>query len=350
MTDLTVRGAGIFGLSIAWEALKRGAAVTVIDPHGPGAGSSGGVVGALQPHTPDPWNDKKQFQFESLLLARNFWTEVEAASGIPSGYARVGRVQPLASEREIDLAKQRTAPARQNWQGQATWQVVDADLAGDWRPPSPTGLYVSDTLSAILNPRAAVESLASAIRAKGGAILSDGDAAGNIVWATGWQGLLDLNAALERPVGNGVKGQAALLGYNAAGQSQIFASGLHFVPHLDGTLAIGSTSEREFDTPDATDHQLDDLLERATAILPVLHGVPVLKRWAGVRPRSQSRAPLLGPWPDRPGHYIANGGFKIGFGMAPKVAEVMVDLMLEGQDRIPPEFRTDAIMASDPKA
>ena len=118
MTDLTVRGAGIFGLSIAWEALKRGAAVTVIDPHGPGAGSSGGVVGALQPHTPDPWNDKKQFQFESLLLARNFWTEVEAASGIPSGYARVGRVQPLASEREIDLAKQRTAPARQNWQGQ----------------------------------------------------------------------------------------------------------------------------------------------------------------------------------------------------------------------------------------
>ena len=28
----------------------------VIDPAGPGAGASGGVVGALAPHAPDKWN------------------------------------------------------------------------------------------------------------------------------------------------------------------------------------------------------------------------------------------------------------------------------------------------------
>jgi glycine/D-amino acid oxidase-like deaminating enzyme len=36
---------------------------------------------------------------------------------------------------------------------------------------------------------------------------------------------------------------------------------------------------------------------------------------------------------------VANGGFKIGFGMAPKVAEVMADLVLDGRDGIPEGFR-----------
>ena len=142
MADLTVRGAGIFGLSIAWEALKRGARVRVIDPRGPAAGASGGVVGALQPHTPDVWNVKKQFQLDSLLMAEGFWSEVEATSGISSGYARVGRLQPLIDEKAVVMARARSAAAEANWGGKAQWEVIDAGAAGDWRPPSPTGIGV----------------------------------------------------------------------------------------------------------------------------------------------------------------------------------------------------------------
>src|SRR5690606_41267108 len=54
-----------------------------------------------------------------------------------------------------------------------------------------------------------------------------------------------------------------------------------------------------------------------------------------------SRAPVLGPWPGRAGQFVANGGFKIGFGMAPKVAEVMADLVLEGRDGVPDGFRVE---------
>jgi glycine/D-amino acid oxidase-like deaminating enzyme len=50
---------------------------------------------------------------------------------------------------------------------------------------------------------------------------------------------------------------------------------------------------------------------------------------------------MLGAWPDRPGHFIANGGFKIGFGMAPKVGATMADLLLDGQDDIPEGFRVE---------
>ena len=75
MPEITVRGAGIFGLSLAWVMIQRGATVQVVDPFGPGAGSSGGLVGALAPHVPENWNDKKAFQLESLLMAEAFWTE-----------------------------------------------------------------------------------------------------------------------------------------------------------------------------------------------------------------------------------------------------------------------------------
>jgi len=68
----------------------------------------------------------------------------------------------------------------------------------------------------------------------------------------------------------------------------------------------------------------------------------VLDRWAGLRPRTASRAPMLGSWPGRDAQFIANGGFKIGFGMAPKVAEVMADLVLDGVDRVPAAFRVEA--------
>ena len=114
------------------------------------------------------------------------------------------------------------------------------------------------------------------------------------------------------------------------------------MPHADGTVAIGSTSEREFEDATATDDQLDAVIERAVAAMPVLHGAAVIERWAGLRPRAKSRAPMLGAHPLHSGQFIANGGFKIGFGMAPKVAEVMADLLLEGRDTIPDDFRPEA--------
>jgi len=83
------------------------------------------------------------------------------------------------------------------------------------------------------------------------------------------------------------------------------------------------------------------VVARARAAIPALKDAPVIDRWAGARPRSRSRAPMLGAWPDRAGHFIANGGFKIGFGMAPKVAQVMADVLLEDRDDIPNGFRVE---------
>src|SRR6056297_3960673 len=122
--DITVRGAGIFGLSIAWVLTRRGARVQVVDPHGAGSGSSGGLVGALAPHVPENWNDKKAFQLESLLMAEGFWRDVEEVSGISPGYARLGRLQPVEDAAALTLARQRCEGAASLWQNRATWEVI----------------------------------------------------------------------------------------------------------------------------------------------------------------------------------------------------------------------------------
>ncbi|WP_095587335.1 NAD(P)/FAD-dependent oxidoreductase [Actibacterium ureilyticum] len=341
MAEVTVMGAGIFGLSVAYACARAGARVQVIDPHGVGAGSSGGLVGALSPHTPENWNPKKAFQLESLLMAEGYWAAIADLTGLSAGYGRVGRLQAIDTPRALELAQARAGGAATLWQGRAEWNVVPAGQFAGWAPEAATGYLIHDTLSARMHPRRACAALAAAIRELGGRIDTDATPRGSVVWATGHRGLLELSKALAKPVGNGVKGQALLLDHDAAGAPQIYADGLHIIPHADGTVAIGSTSERDFDAPDTTDAQLDALLVRAARILPALQGAQVLERWAGVRPRAKSRAPMLGAWPGRPGHFIANGGFKIGFGIAPKVGAVMADLVLQGVDAIPDGFRVE---------
>lgn len=334
---ITVRGAGIFGLSIAWVLTQRGATVQVVDPDGIAAGASGGIVGALAPHVPENWNPKKQFQLESLLMAETFWNEVEAAGGQSAGYARSGRVQPVADVPALDLARTRAETAKEFWGDAAIWTVRRIENP-QWCAPSLMGVEIYDSLSARIHPRQACMALAAALKQRGVDIVADAPDTAITIHATGVAGLEALNATHSRIVGAGIKGQAVLLDYAMPGAPQLFADTLHIIPHGDGTTAIGSTTEREFDDPTGTDAQLDDILRRARAAVPALRDAPVIARWAGLRPRSRSRAPMLGAWPGRPGHYIANGGFKIGFGMAPKVAHVMADLILEGRDAIPEGF------------
>ncbi|WP_225026240.1 NAD(P)/FAD-dependent oxidoreductase [Xinfangfangia pollutisoli] len=341
--DVTVRGGGIFGLAVAWACARRGARVRLIETARIGAGASGGLVGALAPFAPEGWNALKAFQLDSLLMAEAWWGAVAAAGGVDPLYRRSGRLQPLADAAAVAAARQRADAARDLWQGRAEWRVVAAAGAA-WEPASPTGLLVEDTLTARLSPRAAGAALVAALRAAGAEIvIGDAPEDGAVVHATGAAGLADLSADFGRKLGAGVKGQAVLLRHDAAALPQIYAGGLHVVPHGDGTVAIGSTSETDWQVA-GPDEQAEALVARARAVMPALAAAPVLERWAGVRPRAKSRGPVLGAWPGRPGHFVANGGFKIGFGLAPKAAEGMADLILNGNFDIPDRFSVEALL------
>lgn len=344
--DVEICGGGIFGLAVAYSCVRRDARVRVVEEHRIGAGASGGPVGSLSPHSPDNWNPKKQFQFESLDMAEEWWAGLAELSGIDPGYRRTGRLQPVPSERALELATRRGEHAARNWKGKAEWRLERAG-SEPWTPTTRTEWVVRDTLSARVNPRKAMECLAAALRKLGCEFIQgscpepEGDA---LVLATGYEGLVELGRELGCAFGSGEKGQALALEFEADGMPQIYGDNLHIVPHADGTVAVGSTSERHFDDPASTDGKLDELHARAVQLLPALSGAPIKWRWAGVRPRSSTRAPVLGPHPTRAGVYIANGGFKTGFGVAPLVGEAMADLVLEGRNRIPEPLSISAAM------
>lgn len=331
-----IAGGGIFGLSCAWEFLRRGEQVVLYETAHIGAGSSGGHVGALAPHAPENWNAKKQVQLDALIRAADWWAEIAQAGGTDPGYARTGRIQPVPEGAEARM-RERVVAARQNWPDWAGMELTAAPQAG-LVPVSPSGLWLIDRLTARISPRAAGAALAAAIRARGGEIIEGTPAPDTpAIWATGVAGLAPFG-------GNGVKGQSALLALDARDQPQVFVDGIHIVPHANGTVAVGSTSERDA-TDFGTDTQLETLIGKARLLCPSLADAPVTDRWAGIRPRAKSRAPILGPWPGRDGHYVANGGFKIGLAMAPACAAMLADLILDGHDRIPPGFLPPAMAA-----
>lgn len=336
-TAVTVAGAGVFGLAAAWACARRGARVRVVERRGIGAGASGGLVGALAPHVPERWDALKAFQFESLVMAEGWWRSVAAAGGADPGYARGGRVQPLADATAVARAGERAVAARAHWGSAWSWRVRDAAGLPGLAVASASGHVVHDTLSARISPRGAVMALAAALRAQGAEIMEGtappADLPGPTIWATGWEGLA------EARLGGGVKGQALLLAHDTGPAPLVMAPGLFVVPHADGTVAVGSTSEEDWDSPDATDAQLDAVHARAVALCPALCRAPVIERWAGVRPRAADGRPVIGPWPGRPGHFLANGGFRIGLALAPLAAERLADLVLEGRDALPAAFR-----------
>ena len=326
-------GAGVMGLCLAWELTRRGAEVELCDSAGPGTGASMGLVGALAPHAPDNWNEAKALQLEALLLAAPFWAEVAQGFGAGVGFARLGRVQPLADQAALDRAQVRADEARRNWGPGFVWQLRRAEavpglrLACDW--------VVHDTLTARITPRRAIAALLAKLGSRGvyaRIAPAPSDGADRVVWATGAAGLISAG------LGGGQKGQAAvLLAPEWRNAPQISAPGLHIVPHEDGNVAIGSTSERAFDDPKSTDALLEAVIDRARGLCPELAAAPVIARWAGLRPRAASRQPVLGPLAD--GDFIMNGGFKTGFAMAPLMASMLADLLLDGTDRIPAAWR-----------
>jgi len=327
MAKITVIGAGVYGLSCALALLKDGHDVRVLEKGRIGQGASGGLVGALSPHVPEDWNPRKQFQLGALVSGAAHWAEVERLSCLPSGYGRVGRFIPLDDEYEADKARGRVAGAARLWPEGFGWRVLPKapHIAVD---AAPYGV-VHETLSARISPRLACAALAAAVARLGGEIEENHSvqALGGIsVIAAGIGSAALLAPFLGEGKVRGVKGQAALLdGGLPAGSPVVYGNGVYIIPHADGTVAVGATSENKFDQACATDERLDAVLAKAFAIVPALKAARILERHAGLRPRAPKPEAMLGQLDDHT--FVATGGFKTGLGNAHIIATALAQLV-----------------------
>lgn len=368
--DLFVVGGGVMGLWTALFAAREGFSVRLVEKRTIGAGASGGVLGALMPHLPDRWNAKKAFQFDALVSLEAEIATLEAETGLSAGYRRSGRLIPLAKPHNRDIALRHAQDAL------AVWRTPDRSFAFEVLEAAPTpgwpaqeamaqGL-VYDHLAARLAPRRLLDALRTALDrhskvtitegiglealdpAAGLARLDDGSdvAFETCILSAGVETfplLAPVNPPLARLVGTAVKGQAALL--KAAvdpGLPVIFADGLYIVPHEDGLVAVGSTSENSFAEPTSTDALLDVLIDKARAMAPVLADAPIVERWAGVRPKAIGREPMVGRHPDHANLSLMTGGFKVSFGIAHKLACEVLNEIKGGTLGVPPSFTVAA--------
>ncbi|MFT2212167.1 NAD(P)/FAD-dependent oxidoreductase [Rhizobium giardinii] len=370
MTDLLIIGGGIMGLWAGVMAERAGLRTLIVERELIGAGASGGLLGALMPHMPDRWNAKKQFQFDALISLETEIAALEAATGLSAGYRRCGRLMPLAKPHLRTIALRHEQDALINWcagDRQFHWHVRDRPPVEGWLNSalSESGV-VFDTLAARVAPRPFLAVLSAYLRRSniirieegralvridpvaGRAHFADGStqAFGDCVIANGIDAFSFLDGLTRAPgaSGTGVKGQAALLRVDIdPGLPIVFTDGLYVVPHENGMVAVGSTSENAFDQPFSTDGQLDALLARAEDLVPRIRNAPVIQRWAGVRPKAIGRDPMAGRHPDHPRIHALTGGFKISFGIAHRLASAVIGEICSGTDNsLPASFRCRA--------
>ncbi|MES0807980.1 FAD-dependent oxidoreductase [Roseibium sp. SCPC15] len=365
--DLAIAGAGVFGLSIARRAIKQGLRVVVLEARYVGAGSSGGLLGALMPHMPARWNPKKEFQFQALFSLEESIRQLEHDTGLSCGYRRCGRILPLTTKDKLEHHQERAEESKLRWLPEETGFSYVVEAAGsraDWLDPAaaPFGL-VYETLAARASPRSYLAALAAFVRTQGtlieGAAVTDFDetsvsvrlagehtpiTASRLVLSGGFSAFDLIEHFTGEMIGRGEKGQALILdGKGLEDRPAIYCDGLYVVPHANGSVAVGSTADREFSDTTPSPARTQELLQRATAFCPQLKGRELIADWAGIRPRCNKRDPLIGKLPGFDAVYAATGGFKISFGIAHQIADCLVaEITGEKPDfDLPDTFRPD---------
>jgi glycine oxidase len=116
-------------------------------------------------------------------------------------------------------------------------------------------------------------------------------------------------------------------------------AGAYLVPRSDGRILIGATLEEAgFDK--RTDANTIQCLHQAAANLaPELGQARMLEAWAGLRPGTPDRLPILGAT-SLPGYFVATGHFRDGILLAPVTALVMTQVVRGAK----PEFDISAFL------
>lgn len=368
--DLAVVGGGIFGLSIARAGARVGLKVALIERDRIGAGASGGVLGALMPHMPARWNDKKAFQFTALSSLEEHIRALEQETNQVTGYRRCGRVMPITSEDRLAHQKLRAEESVRRWASDDTgffYNIDNASTHTTWLTPeaAPFGV-VYETLSARVAPQSYLDAVTASLtgthrdevdiflgkdfagfdEATGSVRFDDGGAIASerLVLASGYRAFEQILEMTGQQVGSGEKGQALLMeGSGLEAMPAVYCDGVYVVPHDDHTVAVGSTADRNYEDAFPDEKRSEDLAERARTFCPALARRKVIRSWAGIRPRCHSRDPLIGLLPRKTRTYVATGGYKISFGIAHLIADALIADMTGGETKTPlPEtFRSE---------
>jgi glycine oxidase len=112
--------------------------------------------------------------------------------------------------------------------------------------------------------------------------------------------------------------------------SSVFTDGCYLVPKRGGRLVVGATMlERVYDLAVSV-QGLQNLMERAAALVPAIAEAQWEKAWAGLRPQTPDGLPYLGAAAGCAGLFVAAGHYRNGVLLSPATGALLAELMCGG--------------------
>lgn len=369
--DVVVAGAGLIGLSIAFELAERGATVQIYDRGEPARAASWAGAGLLAPYS-EALGDEALLALcaASLREYPTFVERVRDAGGVDPKL-RLGGVMHVAFERAQYDALQAHRCALKARGVESEMLDRPAVIAAEpWLAPSVVGGLLVSGEGDVDNRRLG-RALLGACEARGVRVTQtstlrvecDGRrvrgvatergfvAAGAVVNACGaWAGRLQGLPPSCIPAIEPVKGQMLALAIpDGFAHGATWLSGCYFVPRDVGRLLVGATVESAGFDERTTAQGLHELLHAALEAAPSLSSFSVTETWAGLRPGTPDGLPFLGETPIR-GLFLATGHYRNGILLAPITARLLADAVEEKGDEALRPFSIGRLNTEEPRS
>jgi len=349
--DVVVVGGGVVGCAVAFALARERIRVRLLEAEDVACGASGAAAGMLTPvgEASDPDSPLLRLGIESLSRFPGWVEAVREHSGLDPELERSGLLRVALDPGDAEALASRPAAIPElglEWLGPEDAHRLEPSLTPDtpgalWsprdghvRPPlfSRALARAAAALGADVRTGVRVTGLRRAgARVIGVEAAGEAHAAGHVVLCTG-HAAAGLPAWLDRAGAlaiEPVRGQILSLLPTARGPRTIVWGGsTYLVPKRDGTLVVGATEERVGADRRVTAAGLRSLLTAAPRLVPGLADAAFLGAWAGLRPGTPDRLPLVGPWPGCDGLLLAAGHHRSGVLLSPLTAEWVRDLVL----------------------
>ncbi|MFQ5880516.1 MAG: glycine oxidase ThiO [Dehalococcoidia bacterium] len=332
-------GGGVIGCAVAYHLALAGVKATVLEREQVAAEATGAAAGMLAPlaeaRSRGPFLD---LALASLRLFPSEVDELQQRSGVdieymPSGLLRLALSAADEEELRGRLAWQEGLGLPLEWLGREEVLSLEPRLT-----PRLLGAIYSPQESQV-NPERLALAYARAAAARGATLhpsvrvtglLRRGDcvegvrtshgriAADHTVLAAGaWTPTLARPLGWELPI-RPTRGQMiAVGGISQPVRHMVWGRGAYMAPKANNFLFVGATVE-EVGFRKRTTTRARAWLERMSRLLvPSLAHAQVADHWAGLRPGTVDRMPILGPLPGWRGVSVASGHFRNGILLAP---------------------------------
>ncbi|EME30048.1 glycine oxidase ThiO [Galdieria sulphuraria] len=307
-SDLIVIGGGLIGLSIAWEAAKLGAKITVVV----GDGNASATVAAAGMLAPQGERLEQSALLKLCVSSRSlypaFVEEVERTSGMSTDFSSSGFICPSFGDDAVSTWKPPIQGGHHQWLSKKELllfePLLSEEVVGGWWFPE----------DCHINNKKLYESLTVACKRIGVQFIYSFVA--NMIYSNNMLSKLQLSTgdviAGERyVVANGCwlrkliplpvhpqKGQMISL-CNENGlvplQRVIYGEGGYIVPRKNGEIVLGATVEDnclvDFKTSAGG---IYTVLEETFKLIPSLSQLPLRDTWTGYRPTTPDLLPIFG--------------------------------------------------------